>query len=511
MSGGIADDAGKILTIDDFVEALDRRERLQSNIPRVNTFHFNGEQVSKWLELVEQALVGLSDVVKFQRILKYVLYGYHQEVDKVINAANDSWWARFKDGMQRKYKLGDGFLTTSDLEAMNRDDFTTVGAFVHEFKKKTRKVPGIFEEPQYAIFLGLLTASKAAELTSHGGGSVKLTWATIDKGVEEGSLDQVEQYQMRLQRRKRKERDATASGTPEVKRIITDVLAELGYGKDAVIQKKVVMTIQGKGKDPVVEKVVQKEWEEKEPVPQHLSKAVRKQRNLTQGGQGSGKGQAPQAVVVASPSASAPSSSAGPSQSAIPPYGQWPWPVFNTFVSWGSPALSWQMVPYAWPQASMPPPSYPAAQAQPIAPPPSPAPSSQDSVAGGGNQGQGNQGNGGRGGGRGRGRNGGDRGGQGDNQGYKGQGNQGGHGSGRFRFDWRTTICQYCDKQGHTIQFCNTRREDEKVGLIYSNMDGDIYDQFGEYIDRKVPGGDSKKDSCAASAACHIQVVAGKE
>ncbi|GBG64071.1 hypothetical protein CBR_g40517 [Chara braunii] len=295
MSGDIVYGAGKVLTIDDLVEALGRRERLQSNIAKVNTFHFNMERVSKWLELVEQALVGLSDAVKFQRILKYVLHGHHQEVDKVINATNDSW-ARFKDGIQRKYRLGDGLLTTADPEAMNRDDFTIVGAFVQEFKKKVRKVHGVSEEVQCVIFLRLLTASEASELTSHGGGSVKLTWATIDKGVEEGSLD------------------------------------------------------------------------------------------------------------------------------------------------------------------------------------------------------QGNQENGGRGSGRGRGRNGGGRGGQWDNQGYQGQGNQGsqgnqgGQGYGRPRFDWRTDICQHCDKQGHMIRFCNIRREDEKSRLIYSNINGDIYDQFGEYIDRKVPG-----------------------
>ncbi|GBG65792.1 hypothetical protein CBR_g53761 [Chara braunii] len=133
--------------------------------------------------------VGLSDAVRFQRILKYVLHGHHQEVEKVVNAANGSW-ARFKDGMQRKSRLGDDLLTTADLEAMNRDDFTKVGAFVQEFKKKARKVPGIYEEAQCAIFLRLLTASEVAEMISHGGGSAKLTWATIDKGVEEGSLDQ---------------------------------------------------------------------------------------------------------------------------------------------------------------------------------------------------------------------------------------------------------------------------------------------------------------------------------
>ncbi|GBG82182.1 hypothetical protein CBR_g34464 [Chara braunii] len=88
--------------------------------------------------------------------------------------------------MQRKYRLGDGLLTTADLEAMNKEDFTTIGAFVEEFKKRARKVHGISEEAQCAIFLGLLTTSEAVELTRHGGGSTKLTWATIDRGVEVG-------------------------------------------------------------------------------------------------------------------------------------------------------------------------------------------------------------------------------------------------------------------------------------------------------------------------------------
>ncbi|GBG83805.1 hypothetical protein CBR_g37605 [Chara braunii] len=389
MSGVIADGEGKVLTQEDLIEAMDRLERTLSNVPKVDTFHFNGERVSDWLDLVEQALVRLSDAVKFQRILKCVLHGHHQELEKVINATNGSW-ARFKDGMQRKYRLGDGLLTTTDFEAMNRDDFTTVGAFVQEFKKKARKVPGISKEAQCAIFLGLFTASEASELTIRGGGSAKLTWATIEKGVEEESLDQVEQHQMRLQKRKRKEWDVTASGTSGVKRIVIDVLAELGYGKDVVIQKKVVTVIQGKRKVPVIEKDVQEEWEEEESVPQHLSKALRKQRNLTQGGQGSGKGQAHQAVVIASPKASAPSSSAGPSQATVPPFGQWPWPMFNAFVPWGIPASSGQMIPYAGFQASMMPPSYPAAQAQPMVRPPSPAPNSQGSVAGRSNQSQGN-------------------------------------------------------------------------------------------------------------------------
>ncbi|GBG89910.1 hypothetical protein CBR_g49760 [Chara braunii] len=307
--------------------------------------------------------------------------------------------------MQRKYRLGDGLLTTTDLEAMNKEDLTTIGAFVQKFTERARKVYGISEEAQCAIFLGLLTASEAVELTRHGGGSTKLTWATIDRGVEVGCLDQVEQREVRLQRQKRKERDATASGTPGVTRIVTDVLAQLGYATEPVVQRRVVTAVKVKGKKPVIEEAFQEElWEEEEPVPQHLTKVQRKVRNLAQGGQGSGKAQAPQAQAAAPLFVAVPSSSTGPSQGGAPSYGQWPWPMINAIVPWESPP------PVAGPQTSMPPPIYPAAQAQPVAPPPSPDPSSQGSVVGGGNQGQGNQGNGGRGGGRGRGRNGGGRG-----------------------------------------------------------------------------------------------------
>ncbi|GBG73226.1 hypothetical protein CBR_g12943 [Chara braunii] len=222
----MADGGRRLVTLDDLIDALDKRERALSNVPKVETFHFKGDRVSDRLDLIEQALVGLSDEVKLQRALRYVLHSHHREVSKVVDATNGSW-IKFGDLMRRKYRLGDDLLTMANLEAMNKEDFSTIGAFVHEFKKKARKVHGISEEAQCATFLGLLTGSEAAELTKHGEGNEKLTWATIDKGVEEGSLDQVEEHKMRLQRRKRKERDATASGTPGVKRIVTDVLATL--------------------------------------------------------------------------------------------------------------------------------------------------------------------------------------------------------------------------------------------------------------------------------------------
>ncbi|GBG85550.1 hypothetical protein CBR_g40188 [Chara braunii] len=514
--GSISDGAGRVLTLEDLIAALDRHEKTPSNVRKVETFRFDGERVSDWLDLVEQAMVGLSDEVKFQRIMRYVLHRHHQEVQKVVDVAHGSW-ARFRESMLRKYRLSDGLFTISDLEAMNRDDFTTIGAFVQEFKKKAKKVHGIYKETQCAIFLGLLTASEAAELTSHGGGSAKLTWATIDRGVEDESLDQVEQHQMRLQRRKRKERDAIASGTPGVRRIVTDVLTALGYGQDAEAQKQVAAIVQGRGKEAGDEGGGQEDYGGEETRSQILTKAQRKQRNLLLGGQGSGKGQVPQAVAASPAAAVTAPVSTGPAPMGPPPAcGHWvpyclaaPWPSCSHCTSCGgSQAHTGQMVPFSGPPTSAGPPSFPATQGQFTAQPPPSQQASQASVAGGGGQGQGGQGNGGRGqggrGGGGRSRNGGGRGGRWNSQGGQGQGDQGsqqeGQGYGRPRFNWRNATCWYCGVVGHTIRFCQQRRDDELAGLISSCMDGDIYDKWGEHIDPKTPGG-IKQETLRRAAA----------
>ncbi|GBG78929.1 hypothetical protein CBR_g28645 [Chara braunii] len=459
MPEEMADGGRKLVTLGDLIDALDKRERAPNNVPKVDNFHFKEQRVSDLLDLTEQALVGLSDEVNLQRVLRYVLHSHHQEVGKVVDAANGSW-ARFGDMMQRKYRLGDGLLTMADLEAMNKDDFSTIGAFVHEFKRKARKVHGISEETKCAIFLGLLTSSEASELTGHGGGNEKLTWATIDKGVEEGNLDQVEQHQVQLQRRKRKERDATTSGTPGVKRIVTDVLAALGYDNEAEVQKRGVTVAQGRTSGAVEEEARREDYGREETGSLILTKAQRKQRNLQVGGQGSGKGQVSQAIAATPPAATTTSATVGLS-------------------CMGSPSACGH-----W--------------------------ASQASVAGGGNQGQGGQGNGGRGqggrggGGRGWGENGGGRGGgwngqRGQNQGGRG-GQEGGQGYGRPRFDWRNATYWHCGDVGHTVRFCERRREDELSGLISFCMDGDIYDKWGEHINPRTPGGIRQKALRQAAA-----------
>ncbi|GBG90274.1 hypothetical protein CBR_g50452 [Chara braunii] len=412
-TGGASVAPKKSLTLDDLIAAIDRHERNPSNIPKVDTFHFCGERVSEWLERVEQTLVGRSDVVKFQRILQYVLHNYHQEVKKVIDAAQGSW-ERFREGMQRKYRLGDELLTTADLEAMNKEDFTTIGTFVQEFKKRARKVHGISEEAQCAIFLGLLTTSEAVELTRHGGGSTKLIWATIDRGVKVGCLDQVGQRQVRLQRQKRKERDATASGTPRITRIVIDVLGELGYATEPLVQRRVVTAVKVKGKEPVIEEAVQEElWKDEESVPQHLTKVQRKccRRWEPEPGQSRQRRE-------------------GWRKGA-----RHEWRRKRKAMEWSRPGV---------PRPGIPRPGVPRLGIPRLG---IPRP-----------------------------------------EGYQDQGDQGSQGYGRPRFDWRTASCQHCDQQSYTIRFCNTRREDERSGLIFSTMDGNIYDQFAEAIDRRLGG-----------------------
>ncbi|GBG67311.1 hypothetical protein CBR_g450 [Chara braunii] len=69
MPEEMADGGRKLVTLNDLIDALDKRERAPSNVPKVETFHFMGDRVSDWLDLTEQALVGLLDEVKLQRVL----------------------------------------------------------------------------------------------------------------------------------------------------------------------------------------------------------------------------------------------------------------------------------------------------------------------------------------------------------------------------------------------------------------------------------------------------------
>ncbi|GBG79954.1 hypothetical protein CBR_g30216 [Chara braunii] len=82
--------AGRVLTLEDLIAALDRHEKTPSNLSRVETFHFDGERVFDWPDLVEQAMVGLSDEVKFQRIMRLEEdFDVERMVDRLLEGHND--------------------------------------------------------------------------------------------------------------------------------------------------------------------------------------------------------------------------------------------------------------------------------------------------------------------------------------------------------------------------------------------------------------------------------------
>ncbi|GBG81454.1 hypothetical protein CBR_g32445 [Chara braunii] len=323
-------------------------------------------------------------------------------------------------------------------------------------------------------------------------------WLGGHKGRRNGRrTSQVDIFQMRQARKKRKALDATTSDGRDFKKMVEDAAAQLDAAKEARRKTMAATQTQGKAKKAVVQ-----EEEEEEPEPQKLTKAQRKAKNLAQGGQGSGRGQVPQAVAMPPPEP--------PSQASPTHYGLWPgcgpsshwhghcsyapWPMSGPHGSCAGPSVSAASCGWSGPQAQQvshpnPPPNQPQ-QPAPQGP--------QGNQEGGRGQYQGwgrGRGNGGRG-GNGRGNGGGNTSG-GRNEGWTASGSQGGQeggrGAGRGRIDWRNAICWYCGQKGYTIKFCHVRRSDEDAGLISTNYDGDMYDKWGYHLDPKTSCGTRKE------------------
>ncbi|GBG80725.1 hypothetical protein CBR_g31279 [Chara braunii] len=472
-----ADGVGqRSVTFGQLVALQDGRAVTRSNIPKVQIFHFKGDKVSEWLELLEQITDDMTEEEKFRQISKYVWWEMRSEVMRVATEAAGKW-GNFKAEMQRRYQLGDSLLTTEDLERLERSDFTTVGAFATAFEKMARKVPGLAEESQCAIFLSNFTECESVSLTRRGTIGRKLTWETVKQSLADGELDQVYQFQMKQQRQKR------------MARVVSEGAVTRPQAKAA---KKVVEQVEDDDDD-----------EEEEPVK--LTKSQRKARNQAAGGKRSGKNAGVQVAAAAQVNANQASTSGAPPQGPAQ-LGPWPgaippvWPGYSPYGPW--PFYNQAGPPAGGPTANAAGgyPSVPtqgvnwqggAQQQQPTPPPQVNQPSQAAGQGQGHNQGGNGQSNQGRGnGGRGRGNDNGGQSGQGGGRGvnWNGQG-----GNDRPRFDWRNVICHHCALKGHTFRFCQIRKVDEGNGLISTNMDGDVYDMHEKYIDAKIAGGMRKE------------------
>ncbi|GBG82035.1 hypothetical protein CBR_g34216 [Chara braunii] len=264
---------GPTATPADFVKALEKKELARLQVPKIDIFHFKGDRVSEWLELLEQVTAEVFEEGKFKFLPRYIWWETRPEVMKVVAGARGDW-AKFKAEMQRRFKLGDGLLTKTDLEMLQRDEFSTVGAFATAFEKMAKKVPGLAEEEQCATFQGHFKNWEASSLTKKVAPGKKLTWAAIKEGVIEGEMDQVDIFQMRQARKKRKVLDASTSEGRNFKRMVEDVVAQLDAEKKAKRKTMAAPQTQGKTKKAVVQE--EEKEEEEEPEPQKLTKAQRK-------------------------------------------------------------------------------------------------------------------------------------------------------------------------------------------------------------------------------------------
>ncbi|GBG65367.1 hypothetical protein CBR_g50728 [Chara braunii] len=479
------------VTFGQLVALLDGRAVTRSNIPKVSIFHFKGDKVSEWLELLEKITDEMTEEEKFRQISKYVWWEIRPEVMLVATEAAGNW-GNFKAEMQRRYQLGDGLLTTEDLERLERSDFTTVGAFATAFEKMARKVPGLAEESQCAIFLSNFTECDSVSLTKRGAIGRKLTWETVKQSLADGELDQA--------------RVVTEGEGINLQQLIADGIAKYQADQQKVAGKQVLTLTQPQAK--AAKKVVEQmgdddDDEEEEPVK--LIKSQRKVRNQFLGGQGSGKNTGVQVVAPAQVNVNQASTSAAPPQGPAS-VGPWPGtipPVWPGYRPYGPLPFYNQVGPPVGGPTVHAAGGYPNAPTQGVnwqgggqqqqqVPPPR---VNQPGQAAGQGQGQNQRGNGqsnqGRGnGGRGRGNGNGGQGGKGSGSGvnWNGQG-----GNNRPRFDWRNAICHHCALKGHTFRFCQIRKVDEGNGLISTNMDGDIYNMHGKYIDPKIAGGMRKE------------------
>ncbi|GBG89335.1 hypothetical protein CBR_g49045 [Chara braunii] len=312
------------VTLGQLVTLLDGRAVTRSNIPKVQIFHFKGEKVSEWLELLEQITDEMTEEEKFCRISKYVWWVMRPKVMRVAAEAASNW-GNFKAEMERRYQLGDGLLTTEDLERLERSDFMTVGAFATAFEKMARKVPGLAEESQCAILLSNFTECESVSLTRRGAIGRKLTWETVKQSLADGELDQVYQFQMKQQWQKRKTRVVIEGADINLQLLIADGIAKYQADQQKAIGKQVLTVTQSQAralkKGKVVEQVEDDDEDEEEPTK--LMKSQRKARNQAAGGQGSGKNAGVQATAPAQVNTNLASTSGAPPQGPVP-LGPWP-------------------------------------------------------------------------------------------------------------------------------------------------------------------------------------------
>ncbi|GBG71280.1 hypothetical protein CBR_g8702 [Chara braunii] len=198
----MADSQGKI-GVEELASLQGMRDWERDSLPKVEIDFFKGYHVSDFLEKFGQiaAHCKWNKEQLLKEVVKYIHVSLQGEVSGLIRRAGTSW-NRFYDDMWNKYRLGEEQLTKDDVEKIDRYSYVSVGHFLAEYERASRKVWALSEHDKCFVFLMNFTNAEQRDLIR--GTEGRLVWDKIRENLEQEDFDQYLCHTLRKTRKRKK-------------------------------------------------------------------------------------------------------------------------------------------------------------------------------------------------------------------------------------------------------------------------------------------------------------------
>ncbi|GBG65338.1 hypothetical protein CBR_g50701 [Chara braunii] len=195
---------------EELASLLEQRDWERDNLPKVDIDFFKGDHVSDFLDKFEQIASHCkwNEEQMLKEVIKYIHIGLKEEVSGLVRRAGSSW-RKFYDDMRNKYRLGEEQLTKDDLEKIYRYSYVSVGHFLAEYERASRKVWALSEHDNCFVFLMNFTNAEQQDLIR--GTEGRLVWDKIRENLEQKDFDQYLIHTLREARKRRKVLDSEKS------------------------------------------------------------------------------------------------------------------------------------------------------------------------------------------------------------------------------------------------------------------------------------------------------------
>ncbi|GBG67314.1 hypothetical protein CBR_g453 [Chara braunii] len=214
---GMEEPQGRI-GVEELASLLGTRDWERDNLPKIEIDFFKGYYVSDFLEKFGQiaAHCRWNEKQMLKEVVKYIHVSVQGEVRGLIRRAGTSW-NKFYDDVWNKYRLGEEQLTKDDVEKIDRYSYVSVGHFLTEYKRASRKVWALSEHDKCFVFLMNFTNAEQRDLIH--GTEGRLVWDKIRENLEQEDFDQ---YLCHTLWEARKRRKALDSGKSELEKRLND-------------------------------------------------------------------------------------------------------------------------------------------------------------------------------------------------------------------------------------------------------------------------------------------------